>query len=67
MKHTFKVLDMMCGNCAWTIRKTLDNVEGVENIEFDVPNKFVIIHGTSDSYTLRNKIEGAGFTIEDEK
>ncbi len=62
MAETLTVPDMMCANCAATIRRVLTALDGVDDVEIDVEAKTVAVDGAADREALRAAVTKAGFT-----
>lgn len=51
---------MTCDDCTKSIKKALDNVEGVENVDFDLEKKLVTIRGESAPSQIVSAMRGIG-------
>ena len=40
--------EIVCGGCANSIKKAFGNIEGVSNVEVDVPSKKVTVNHSAD-------------------
>ncbi|HQU82446.1 MAG TPA: heavy metal-associated domain-containing protein [Pyrinomonadaceae bacterium] len=63
---TVTALEIVCGGCASSIKKAFGSVEGVSNVEVDVPTKKVTVNHNTD--VSREKIvdvlDRAGYSAE---
>jgi copper chaperone CopZ len=63
---TYHVHDVHCGACEASIRKALGQVEGVGEIDIDVPKRRVVVHyddAKTDVLAIKERIEKAGFDV----
>ncbi|KAL9663596.1 hypothetical protein QQ045_018985 [Rhodiola kirilowii] len=54
------MVDMSCENCVKAVRKQLQALEGVKNVEVDLSNQVVRVLGTSPVKTLSEALEQTG-------
>jgi len=62
----FSVPGIVCGGCANGIKKALDKVSGIENVEVDVAAKIVTVEHTEEvsREKLADVLDDAGFAAE---
>jgi len=70
-KIKVEVDGLSCPFCAYGLEKKLQKMEGVEKIEIDVENAFVLLtveHGkTVNEEVIRERVKDAGFTAREIK
>jgi copper chaperone len=62
----YHVPEMMCDACETSIRRSLESLEGVQEIEIDLAHKRVRVRfdeSQSDALTIRERIELSGFDV----
>ena len=62
----FSVPGIVCSGCASGIKKALDKVSGIENVEVDVAAKIVTVEHTEEvsREKLADVLDDAGFAAE---
>jgi copper chaperone CopZ len=65
MKHIFYV-EMSCDGCKNAILKILNKLNDINNIEFDMINKYVIINGEIKLDPLMEALHKWGFASQKE-
>jgi copper chaperone CopZ len=63
MTKEFTVRDISCGHCAQAIRKEVQSVQGVQNVQVDVNTKHVRVEANEQVTTdvIVNAINEAGY------
>jgi len=64
LKKTFKVLNMNCNHCVANITKALKNLDGVDDISFNLKKKEVTIVGEILPKAVIDTIENAGYQVD---
>lgn len=65
-KVEVKVEGMMCQHCVAHVKKALEGVNGVSEVEVSLENKNAIVSGTSlDNESLKKAVEEAGYEVKD--
>jgi copper chaperone len=60
----FTVLGMSCGHCKATIERTLHELGGVHEVNVDLAQHTVTVHGEGlDEECLRRRIDEAGYVV----
>ena len=59
---TFQINDIHCEKCVEKIRQALENLGGMEEINFDLRENLIKIEGETDPVTIQQIIEDAGYT-----
>ena len=59
---TFHVKDLHCEKCVEKIRQALENLGGMEEINFDLGENLIKIVGETDPVTIKQIIQDAGYT-----
>ena len=62
---TLKIKGMSCQHCVKTVKKTLEEIEGISNVFVDLANGTASYEETRpvDGETIRQKIEKAGYEL----
>ncbi|MGX7825437.1 heavy-metal-associated domain-containing protein [Actinokineospora sp. 24-640] len=62
---TFTVTGMTCGHCAASVREEVGTIDGVQNIDVDVPTGRVTVTsgGPLDPERVRAAVEEAGYQL----
>lgn len=57
--------EIVCGGCAVSIKKALENVAGVSEVEVDITSKKVTVNHNENvsRETIANALDRAGFSI----
>lgn len=58
---TFAAPDISCDGCANAIRTALRRLDGVYDIDVDIPNKLVTVAHDGPADTLADALDRAGF------
>lgn len=67
MKQTFEVINVKCGGCASTLKKSLAKAFGEVDVDLDVmPRKITLDVEESDIGSLREKLRALGYPMADE-
>lgn len=61
MTLIFKVDDMSCSHCEMTIRKGLQELEGVSRVAIDLAQKSVAVETDLDAEIIMEKIRESGY------
>ena len=59
---TFHINDIHCEKCMEKIRQALENLEGLEEVHFDLNEKLIKIEGEADPVAIQQIIQDAGYT-----
>ena len=65
--ETLKVLDVDCNNCAANVRKALEGVKGIKNLDIRLSEKIAIVTFDPDKVSkqeITEKVEDFGYDIE---
>jgi copper chaperone CopZ len=54
---------MSCGGCESSVETVVGKLDGVERVGADNESGTVAVDGEYDEASVRNAIEGAGFTV----
>ena len=57
----FQINDVNCEKCIEKIRKSLENVPGLEEFKFDLLNKSIILEGEADPIVMEQIIQETGY------
>jgi copper chaperone CopZ len=67
MKQTFQVLNVKCGGCASTLRKTLEEDFGEVRVDLmKQPREITLEIEDEQIPTLREKLKSVGYPVADE-
>lgn len=67
MKQTFEVINVKCGGCASTLKKSLAEEFGEVDVDLDVmPRKITLDIDDNNMISLRNKLKSLGYPMADE-
>ena len=58
----FQINDIHCEKCVEKIRQALENLGGLEEINFDLDEKIVRIEGEADPIAIEQIIQDIGYT-----
>ncbi len=64
--ETLKVLGVDCNNCAANVRKALEGINGIENLDIKLSEKIALITFDPDKVTkkeITEKVEDFGFDV----
>jgi copper chaperone CopZ len=68
MKRTFEVLNVKCGGCANTLKKSLKDEFGDVEVDLEVePRKITLDISDDKIANLREKLKKLGYPMSDEK
>lgn len=56
---------MSCNHCRANVEKAITKLEGVEQVEVDLPTGRAVIHGKVTRDSVRNAVEEIGFSLKD--
>ena len=59
----FKVLGMTCGGCAKHVEKALRSVEGIVQVDMDVPGGTAKVLGEAPFEVMAEKVAQAGYEL----
>ncbi len=59
---TFQINDIHSEKCVEKIRKALENLGGLEEVNFDLDEKVVRIEGEADPIAIEQIIQDTGYT-----
>lgn len=65
--ENLKVLGVDCNNCAANVRKALESVDGIENLDIRLSEKIAIVTFDPDKVSkqeITEKVEDFGFDVE---
>ena len=64
--RTVRVKGMSCQHCAKTVKKTLEEIDGITNVAVDLESGEVAFEETRpvDNELMRDKIKKAGYELE---
>ena len=66
MKHTLEVANVMCGGCADKIKRELGTVDGVSDVQVDVPTGTVSFDATTaDTAPIAGRLAALGYPRKD--
>ena len=58
----FQINDIHCEKCVEKIRQALENLGGLEEVQFDLDEKIVRIEGEADPIAIEQIIQDTGYT-----
>jgi len=58
----FQINDIHCEKCVEKIRQALENLGGLEEVNFDLDEKIVRIEGEADPIAIEQIIQDTGYT-----
>jgi copper chaperone len=61
MKTTYSVKNMKCMGCVSTVRKTLEEIPGIESAEVDLETALASIEGDVDQSIILEALREAGY------
>jgi copper chaperone CopZ len=61
MKQIIEVENIKCGGCANSIKSALLKLEHVEQVEVDIENEQITVHGDFDKLVITNKLDELGY------
>lgn len=50
MKKTYKIMGLDCANCALTLEKKINKIEGVSSCQINFLSETMVIENTDESY-----------------
>lgn len=65
--ENLKVLGVDCNNCAANVRKALEGVDGIENLDIRLSEKIAVVTfdpGEVSKQEITEKVEDFGFDVE---
>lgn len=65
--ETLKVLGVDCNNCAANVRKALEDVNGIENLDIKLLEKIALVTFDPDKVSkqdITEKVEDFGYDVE---
>ena len=60
----YRVEDMHCSHCEAAVVRAVENIPGVENAKASAPTNTLTIKGTATEETIRQAVEGIGYTFK---
>ena len=67
MKQNFEVLNVKCGGCANTLKKSLENEYGLIEVDLEVEPRVITLDVEEENIPkLRQKLKGLGYPMSDE-
>jgi len=60
----FSVSNMKCGGCVANVKKALEGVDGVDNVEISLEDAEAVVTGSADAQTIAGIITDAGYPAE---
>lgn len=68
MIYTETILNVKCGGCVKSIRKTMNEIPGVTNVSIDLENATIQFetNEVSNFDLVRTKLEGLGYPMDEE-
>lgn len=64
---TLKVLGVDCNNCAANVRKALEGIKGIENLDIRLSEKIAVVTFDPDKVSMQEiieKVEDFGFDVK---
>ena len=61
MKTTYSIENMKCMGCVSTVRKTLEEIPGIESAEVDLESALATVDGDVDQSLVLETLEEAGY------
>ena len=58
---TFHINDIHCEKCVEKIRQALENLGGMEEVQFNLDEKIIKIEGEADPMVIQQIIQDAGY------
>ena len=58
---TFHINDIHCEKCVDKIRQALENLGGLEEVQFNLDEKIIKIEGEADPMAIQQIIQDAGY------
>tara|TARA_B100000315_G_scaffold229756_1_gene239591 strand:+ start:286 stop:489 length:204 start_codon:yes stop_codon:yes gene_type:complete len=58
---TFHINDIHCEKCVEKIRQALENLGGLEEVQFNLDEKIIKIEGEADPMAIQQIIQDAGY------
>ena len=58
---TFQINDIHCEKCVEKIRQALENLGGLEEVQFNLDEKIIKIEGEADPMAIQQIIQDAGY------
>tara|TARA_B100001013_G_scaffold327414_1_gene240546 strand:- start:101 stop:304 length:204 start_codon:yes stop_codon:yes gene_type:complete len=58
---TFHINDIHCEKCVEKIRQALENLGGLEEVQFNLDEKIIKIEGEADPMVIQQIIQDAGY------
>ena len=58
---TFHINDIHCEKCVEKIRQALENLGGLEEVQFNLDEKIIKIEGETDPMAIQQIIQDAGY------
>jgi copper chaperone len=60
---TIQVKGMKCQHCAGSVKKALDAIDGVSNVNVELETGVVSFDGPADMEFVQSAVKKAGFTV----
>ncbi len=61
MKRQYQVENMKCMGCVSTVKKTLEEIPGIESAEVDLESAMATVDGDADQALILEKLREAGY------
>lgn len=64
MKKKIMIEGMSCNHCVNHVKNALSDIQGIDNVEVNLKEKFAIIEGSEVSNdVIKNEIEDVGYDV----
>ncbi len=60
---TLQIKGMKCGHCSGSVKKALEQLEGITDVEVDLEQSTATFNGSADIDQVKAAIEAAGFSV----
>ena len=65
MSMTLNVEGMSCQHCVANVKKAVEALDGVDNVEVDLEAGKVAVEGSADADAVKAAITQAGYTVKE--
>ena len=65
MSMTLNVEGMSCQHCVANVKKAVEALDGVDNVEVDLEAGKVAVEGSADTDAVKAAIAQAGYTVKE--
>jgi len=65
MSMTLNVEGMSCQHCVANVKKAVEALDGVDNVEVDLEAGKVAVEGSADADAVKAAIAQAGYTVKE--